>query len=258
MREVAHALRMSARIGHTQPLRCTLARARCAGSCAAGPASPVQVGWEAAACVHARSAARAQGWVALSGLKFGADLVLYQGHPADVHADFCVIALPAEPRPEAGVGAGGARAGAGASPGTATEGAVPCGGIAPHGSDVCERSGDAGSVDGACSCAAPGGAGAARGDGAEASADGAGAAAGPRASASEDAGGAPARPSLGCRTLAWSDLEAANRLCTQVSKAPASPSCGASRLGWVAFIACTGVPARARTACGAAWQNAWR
>lgn len=189
-----------------------------------------------------------QGWVALSGLKYGADLVLYQVHPADCHADFCAIALPAEPRPSSCLApdstavcgnspepgraprvdfeaAGGAfTEPSGSSPSAGCE--SDCGtGAAPDRSHSAERSGackDSWRDSSAC-----------------------GAAAGSRALMEENGDSfahltvddAAHRPHdeglrLGSRRLAWNDLEAANRLCTQVRRTPYPILSGPPRLAW--------------------------
>ena len=46
---------------------------------------------------------RCKGWTVRSGLRYGCDFVLYQGHPASSHADVCVLAV----RRRGGGGSGG-------------------------------------------------------------------------------------------------------------------------------------------------------
>ena len=194
--------------------------------------------------------------MALSGLKYGADLVLYQAHPADCHADFCVIALPAEPPPPARPSspgpdvrapyAGSADAGAGSgSSGDAMQSSGACPGGAAR--DVSAVQGTANGVldpaqalmNGHSSCPRSTDIGASAANGVANGHALNGTASRPVAEGDETAAAAPdlaaaakegkgPRLCLGSRVLMWNDLEAANRLCTQVR--PACAECAAVHL----------------------------
>ena len=192
--------------------------------------------------------------MALSGLKYGADLVLYQAHPADCHADFCAIALPAEPPPQGSPGSpdlnldpraphvGSTNVGAGSS--KAAPDAAQGHGYGRSGA-ACDSGAGRGEVDGASdaaqalenghsSYACSGKTGTSDVSGLDSGGAVNGKLLSP-AAASSGAGSAAAAPGLlapdaaaaakegeqrclrlGTRVLTWNDLEAANRLCTQV------------------------------------------
>ena len=41
-----------------------------------------------------------QGWVVRPGADYGADFVLYEGHPCEVHSSYCILVLTGSKRPE--------------------------------------------------------------------------------------------------------------------------------------------------------------
>ena len=45
-----------------------------------------------------------QGWIARTGLQYGADFVLYQRHPALAHSDYTVLVIPLAPGHRPGLG----------------------------------------------------------------------------------------------------------------------------------------------------------
>ncbi len=68
---------------------------------------------------------RAKGWIARTGLQYGADMVLYQRHPALAHSDYSVLILAAAP-PAPG---GGGRGGPGDADGAEADGWATCGAV---------------------------------------------------------------------------------------------------------------------------------
>jgi hypothetical protein len=111
------------------------AAAEAAGAAAAAPPPELSVDalWRAASAVRPDFLPlylcyhhfRAKGWIARTGLQYGADMVLYQRHPALAHSDYSVLILAAAP-PAPG---GGGRGGPGDADGAAADGWAAAGAV---------------------------------------------------------------------------------------------------------------------------------